>query len=132
LNGSGSWHAKQAWLGRPAEDVLIEVRNGRITAVTERKAAPQGAVALDGWTIPGLADVHSHAFQDVLRGRTENGGADFWEWRREMFRAAEGLGPADYATQAAGLFRRMLAAGITAVGEFHYLHRGTGTRTARL
>src|ERR1700686_3401596 len=47
---SGFWHAEQAWLGRPARDVLIEVEDGRIKTVTEGAAAPAGAVELRGWT----------------------------------------------------------------------------------
>lgn len=131
MNGSGLWHAEQAWLGRPASDVLIEAEGGRIKAITERAPAPPGAVALKGWTIPGLADVHSHAFQSSLRGRVETGAGDFWEWRREMYRASEDSDPTDYLKHAMRLFREMLHAGITAVGEFHYLHRyGNGSGEA--
>jgi formiminoglutamate deiminase len=122
LNGTGVWYADQAWLGRRAENVVIEVANGRINAVKEGVAAPAGAVRLDGWTIPGLANVHSHAFQRVLRGTTESGGGDFWEWRQQMYAAAEGWHPVDYFEHSRKVFREMLQAGITAVGEFHYLH----------
>jgi len=121
VNGSGLWHAQQAWLGHGAEDVLIEVENGRIKSVTEGAQAPEGAVRLKGWTVPGLANAHSHAFQHILRGRTESGGGDFWDWRRQMYAAAEDLDPAE--KYALGVFQEMLEAGITAVGEFHYLHR---------
>ena len=122
MNGTGAWHAEQAWLGHQAHNVLIEVEGGRIKAVTEGAPAPAGAVQLRGWTIPGLANVHSHAFQHSLRGATESGGGDFWEWRQQMYRAAEGWKPGEYLTHARRLFREMLEAGITAVGEFHYLH----------
>ena len=122
MNGTGIWHAEQAWVGHRAEDVLIEVDNGRITSVTEGAQAPAGAVRLMGWTIPGLANVHSHAFQEILRGRTESGGGDFWEWRHQMYAAAERWDPGDYVKYAIGVFQEMLEAGITAVGEFHYLH----------
>jgi formiminoglutamate deiminase len=122
LNGSGQWHADQAWIGHRADDVLIEVEGGRIKGVTEGVAAPTGAVRLEGWTIPGFANVHSHAFQRSLRGTIESGGGDFWEWRRHMYKAAEGWDPATYAKEASVIFREMVAAGITAVGEFHYLH----------
>ncbi|OLB96879.1 MAG: hypothetical protein AUI15_13450 [Actinobacteria bacterium 13_2_20CM_2_66_6] len=79
--GSGKWHAEQAWLGRRAENVLIEVAGGRIKALEENTFAPADAVALKGWTIPGLANVHSHAFQRLLRGEVESGAGDFWAWR---------------------------------------------------
>jgi formiminoglutamate deiminase len=76
---------------------------------------------LKGWTIPGLANVHSHAFQRLLRGEIESGGGDFWEWRAQMYRFTE-WDPDDYSRHARDVFREMLEAGITAVGEFHYLH----------
>jgi formiminoglutamate deiminase len=123
LNGSGLWHADQAWLGHVADNVLVEVANGTITAVTEGVAAPADSVRLEGWTIPGLANVHSHAFQSLLRGTTESGAGDFWEWRQLMYRAAESFDPETYLKYGRHVFREMLDAGITAVGEFHYLHK---------
>jgi formiminoglutamate deiminase len=121
LIGSGRWHAEQAWLGHRAENVLIEVEGGRIKSIEEDAFAPSDAVALKGWTIPGLANVHSHAFQRLLRGEIESGGGDFWEWRERMYRFTQ-WEPADYFKHARLVFREMLEAGITAVGEFHYLH----------
>ncbi|HKW40700.1 MAG TPA: formimidoylglutamate deiminase [Gemmatimonadales bacterium] len=121
MNGSGLWHAEQAWLGHRAENVLIAVENGRITSIEEGPPPPPDAVALKGWTIPGLANVHSHAFQRLLRGEIESGGGDFWEWRAQMYRFTE-WDAADYFKHARFVFREMLEAGITAVGEFHYLH----------
>ena len=121
MNGSGRWHAEQAWLGHRAENVLIEVEAGRLTNIEEGVPAPVDATALKGWTIPGLANVHSHAFQRLLRGEIESGGGDFWEWRAQMYRFTE-WDPDDYMKHARVVFRDMLEAGITAVGEFHYLH----------
>jgi formiminoglutamate deiminase len=121
MNGSGSWHAEQAWLGHPAENVLIEVEGGRIRSITEGAAAPHDAIALRGWTFPGFANAHSHAFQRLLRGEVESSGGDFWEWRSRMYGYAE-WDAADYFNHARRVFREMLEAGITAVGEFHYLH----------
>lgn len=122
MNGSGVWYAEQAWLGHRAENVLIAVENGRIKSVVEGARAPAEAVTLKGWTVPGLANVHSHAFQRALRGATESGGGDFWEWRSQMYRQTE-WDLTDYFKYSRGVFREMLEAGITAVGEFHYLHR---------
>jgi formiminoglutamate deiminase len=123
VNGSGVWHAEQAWLGHRAENALIEVEDGRIKKVSEGVTAPAGATKLRGWTTPGLANVHSHAFQHSLRGAAESGGGDFWEWREQMYRAAEGWTSSSYLEHCRTVFREMLKAGITAVGEFHYLHR---------
>ena len=122
MNGRGLWYAEQAWLGHSADHVLIEVENGRIKSVTEDAPAPPGAVVLKGWTIPGLANVHSHAFQHMLRGAAESGAGDFWAWRQEMYRRTD-WDPADYYLYSRTVFQEMVEAGITAVGEFHYLHR---------
>jgi len=121
VNGSGKWHAEQAWLGHRAENVLIEVADGRIASIEPDTFAPPDAVVLKGWTIPGLTNVHSHAFQRLLRGEIESGGGDFWEWRERMYRFTQ-WDPADYFKHARLVFREMLEAGITTVGEFHYLH----------
>lgn len=121
MNGSGIWLAEQAWLGRPARDVLIEVESGQIEAVTEGVSPRPGVETLGGWTIPGLANVHSHAFQRILRGAVESGAGDFWAWRREMYRHTE-WDRAGYHKYSRLVFQEMLESGITAVGEFHYLH----------
>jgi formimidoylglutamate deiminase len=70
-------------------------------------------------SLPGFVNAHSHAFQRALRGRTE--GADFWEWRTSMLALAEGLSPDQVRLGYVEAYREMLAAGYTAVGEFHYL-----------
>jgi formimidoylglutamate deiminase len=77
--------------------------------------------------LPGLVNGHSHAFQRLIRGRTEyvaagSGSDDFWSWREAMYRAAEALTPEDVYTASRQAFLEMLLSGITAVGEFHYLH----------
>jgi len=70
-------------------------------------------------SLPGFVNAHSHAFQRALRGRTEGG--DFWQWRTSMLALAEGLSPDQIRTGYVQVYREMLAAGYTAVGEFHYL-----------
>jgi formimidoylglutamate deiminase len=70
-------------------------------------------------TLPGFVNAHSHAFQRALRGRTE--GADFWGWRESMLDLAEGLSPDQVRSGYVQVYREMLAAGYTVVGEFHYL-----------
>jgi formimidoylglutamate deiminase len=69
--------------------------------------------------IPGFVDVHCHAFQRVLRGRTE--GEDFWSWRETMLELARGQTPERVRTSYVDVYRELQSAGYTAVGEFHYL-----------
>src|SRR6476646_9479440 len=69
--------------------------------------------------IPGLVDAHCHAFQRALRGRTE--GNDFWAWRDTMLELARGQTPGQVRTGYVDVYRELLGAGYTAVGEFHYL-----------
>ncbi len=70
-------------------------------------------------TIPGFVNAHSHAFQRALRGRTEGG--DFWAWRDAMLELADQQTSARVRSGYEQVYREMLAAGYTAVGEFHYL-----------
>lgn len=79
--------------------------------------------------LPGLVNAHSHAFQRVLRGRTEHldagrGRDDFWSWREAMYAAAAALGPDELYLVSRQAFLEMALSGITTVGEFHYLHHG--------
>ncbi|WP_175543508.1 formimidoylglutamate deiminase [Micromonospora pattaloongensis] len=119
------WHAEYAWLGRPgpAADVLIEVTDGRFTAVTAGVTpAPADATRLAGLTLPGLANAHSHAFHRALRGRTHAERGTFWTWRDRMYEVAARLTPDRYLALARATYAEMALAGITCVGEFHYLH----------
>jgi formimidoylglutamate deiminase len=70
-------------------------------------------------TLPGFVNAHSHAFQRALRGRTEGG--DFWAWRESMLDLAGGLSPEQVRSGYVQVYREMLGAGYTVVGEFHYL-----------
>jgi formiminoglutamate deiminase len=116
------YHARYAWLGaaEPARDVLIEVLDGVIASVTP-DSAPHG-IRLPGLTLPGLANAHSHAFHRALRGRTESGRGTFWTWRERMYEVAARLDPDSYYRLARATYAEMALAGITCVGEFHYLH----------
>lgn len=128
------WLAEYAWLpehAEPTPDVLIEVDGGRITAVTPltpESRPPAGvevhadAVRLPGLTLPGLSNVHSHAFHRALRGRTHGGRGNFWTWRDQMYAVADRLDPDTYLALARAVYAEMALAGITCVGEFHYLH----------
>src|SRR5215469_682829 len=69
--------------------------------------------------IPGFVNAHCHAFQRGLRGRTEGG--DFWAWRETMLELAAAQTPESVRRDYVGVYLELLAAGYTAVGEFHYL-----------
>jgi formiminoglutamate deiminase len=108
--------------GEAAEgDVLLTVDGDRFAAVEPGAARPGDAVHLRGLTLPGFANAHSHAFHRVLRGRTERPGT-FWTWREQMYEVAAVLDPGRYHRLARAVFAEMALTGITAVGEFHYLH----------
>lgn len=123
------YHAEWAWLGqRPLPDVLIEVSGGRFTQVTAGVPAPSGATRLPGLTLPGLANAHSHAFHRALRGHTHHGLGTFWTWRERMYQVADRLDPDTYLALATATYAEMACAGVTCVGEFHYLHHRSGGR----
>ena len=119
--------AEHAWLGgdRAESGVLIEIVGDTIAAVASGEGR-DGATILPGLTLPGLANAHSHAFHRALRGRTHRAGGTFWTWREDMYVAAERLDPDSYRALARAVFGEMALAGITCVGEFHYLHHGPG------
>ena len=108
------------------ERVAIVIDSGRFVSVATGVDAPPRATRLAGLTLPGLANCHSHAFHRALRARTHSGAASFWTWRELMYHAAERLEPDSYYRLARATFAEMAMAGITAVGEFHYLHHQPG------
>ncbi|MFJ7155864.1 formimidoylglutamate deiminase [Streptomyces sp. NPDC101118] len=146
---------EHAWLGTKVEPgVALDVADGRITAVrTGTEVPPPGAEVLRGLTIPGLANSHSHAFHRALRGTVQAGvtlpglanahshagsppqgrGGDsgrapdsFWTWREVMYGVAQKLTPDSYFSLARATYAEMALAGITSVGEFHYVHHAPG------
>ena len=108
-----------------ADDVVIEVdargNIARVAAGVERgDAEPAGGIV-----IPGMANLHSHAFQRAMAGLAETvsgPGDDFWSWREQMYRFVRVLDPDQVQAIAAQLYVEMLKGGYTAVAEFHYLH----------
>jgi formiminoglutamate deiminase len=125
-----TYWADHAWLGTNVEPgVVIETAadTGRITAVrTGAEDPPAGAVSLRGLTIPGLANSHSHAFHRALRGTVQVGAGTFWTWREVMYGIARSLTPEKYFALARAVYAEMALAGITCVGEFHYVHHQPG------
>jgi formimidoylglutamate deiminase len=124
--------ARSALIGDRVEpDVLIDVAaDGRISAVVPRSADP-AAVPLPGLVVPGMANLHSHAFQRAMAGLAERGGPagqDFWCWRDVMYRFLALLTPNDVEAIAAQLYVECLLHGYTAIGEFHYLHNAQDGR----
>ena len=98
--------------------------NGKIVEIAEN--APD-AIRLKGRALlPGMVNAHSHAFQRVIRGRTEHRSQhstdSFWTWREQMYAAANALEPDDIYAASRLAFLEMALTGITAVGEFHYIH----------
>ncbi|MGA9866976.1 MAG: formimidoylglutamate deiminase [Acetobacteraceae bacterium] len=107
-----------------ARGVRIDIAGGMIAAVTP-DASPEAGGRKFGIAVPGIPNVHSHAFQRGMAGLTEirGPGADsFWTWREVMYRFLAGLGPPSLQAISAYAYMRMLEAGYTSVGEFHYLH----------
>ncbi|HYH33671.1 MAG TPA: formimidoylglutamate deiminase, partial [Nocardioides sp.] len=132
-----------AWVaGAVRDDVLVEIEDGRFTSVTPdtpvsrigRLSAgisagqqpfhrPAGEIEhLPGLTLPGFANCHSHVFHRALRGRTQRERGTFWTWRDQMYDVAARLDPDSLFLLARATYREMVAAGMTCVGEFHYLH----------
>jgi formiminoglutamate deiminase len=135
---------ERAWVdGAVRDDVYVEIEGGRFTAVEvvggslNMSGGPSHAMfrfprstgeisRVPGLTIPGLANCHSHAFHRALRGRTQQERGTFWTWRERMYAVASRLDPDSYLELARATYREMVAAGITSVGEFHYLHHQPG------
>ena len=113
-----------AWVGDAiAHDVDITVgADGRIAAISPSDATDADVVVLPGVVLPGFANAHSHAFHRALRGRTHGDGGTFWTWRDRMYRVARMLDPGSYHALARAVFGEMVLAGVTCVGEFHYVH----------
>ena len=119
------WLADLAWLPGQGlrRDVLLEAEGGRFTSVVpSAPTAPGDAERLSGLTLPGFANAHSHAFHRALRATTQAGRGTFWTWRERMYEAAARLDPDSYLQLARAAYAEMTLAGVSCVGEFHYLH----------
>lgn len=113
-----------------ARDVRISVVDGSIVSVAD--AAPRaGADRIAGIAVPGVPNLHCHAFQRGMASRAERRGPgtdSFWTWREVMYRFLQRLSPEDVEAIGAFAYMEMLEAGFTTVGEFHYLHHDVDGR----
>ena len=113
-----------------ARNVLIAWDGaGRIAQVTPGATAPAGVPTAAGPVIPGMPNLHSHAFQRAFAGLTEYRGQaedSFWSWRNLMYRFAARITPESLEAIATWLYVEMLEAGYTSVCEFHYVHHDQG------
>ena len=119
------FHATHALLPQGwARDVRIVCVGGRLTEVSAGVPAQPGDTTL-AIALPGLGNLHSHAFQRGMAGLTEIGGQSgdsFWSWRELMYRFLAHLQPEAVQAIAEQAYVEMLESGFTRVGEFHYLH----------
>jgi len=127
---SGSLFARDAWVGDTWQrDVLLQWNaDGMLSAIEIGLPAPAGVPVAGGPVLPGMPNLHSHAFQRAMSGLTEVRGApadSFWSWRTLMYRFANRLKPEHIAAITRHLYIEMLKAGYTSVCEFHYVHHQT-------
>jgi formimidoylglutamate deiminase len=108
-----------------SENVRIEIDAQGMIATVRPDADSGNAERADGPLLPGMPNLHSHAFQRAMAGRTQRGGPgqdSFRSWREQLYRFVERLNPDHIETIATQLYIEMLQAGFTSVAEFHYLH----------
>ena len=105
--------------------LLVWDESGRLAGVTPGMAGMAGVRRAAGVVVPGMPNLHSHAFQRAFAGLTEFRGAgddSFWSWRERMYRFAGALTPEALEDIATHLYIEMLRSGYTTVCEFHYVH----------
>lgn len=122
-------HAKTALVGSDwLADIRVELDNGHIHRVTPGVPARATDTRVDV-LLPGVSNLHSHAFQRAMAGMTEvrtEGRESFWSWRTLMYQFLDRLTPDQIQAIAALVFMEMQEAGYSAVGEFHYVHHQPG------
>jgi len=115
-----------------ARDVLLHWdARGHFTAITPQSSPPPGVTRAAGPVLPGMPNLHSHAFQFGMAGQTEyqdQADDSFWTWRTLMYRLANALTPESLEAIATALYVEMLEAGYTSVCEFHYIHHDPSGR----
>lgn len=122
--------APAAWTGRQmTEGIEIVVDTaGTIQSIAVMPTPSSGATRLEGVVLPGHVNAHSHAFHRALRGHTHQQD-DFWSWRELMYEIAGRIQPDTMEELATAVYGEMSLAGVTHVGEFHYLHHDVGGRS---
>lgn len=117
----GAW-VDAPWIEVNGDGDIVALGHGDVAASPDAIVRDLGTVIV----LPGLVNAHSHAFQRGIRGATQRRGesdpSSFWSWREAMYTAANHLTPEGVFSISRRAFAEMLAAGITCVGEFHYLH----------
>jgi formimidoylglutamate deiminase len=124
------WFGSALLDGGWAADVRIGIEAGRIARI-ETGVRPGAEDERHAIALPGMPNLHSHAFQRAMAGLTERAGPgedSFWTWRDLMYRFLERVGPEEVETITTFAFMEMLEAGFTHVGEFHYLHHDSKGR----
>ena len=124
--GTRRYFAEHAWLPHGWEsDVRVTVDDSGAIASVDDDASRDDAESLDRFVIPGMPNLHSHAFQRAMAGLAErqtHAEDSFWTWRETMYAFAGRIDPDSLRAIAAQLYVEMLKAGYTQVCEFHYLH----------
>ena len=112
--------------GRFQSGLALVCDGGKIVEIVDAAEVPDATRLQGRAMLPGLVNAHSHAFQRIIRGRTEyrsyNTTDSFWTWREQMYAAATTLTPEQIYAASRLAFLEMASTGITAVGEFHYIH----------
>lgn len=118
------------------DNVCLTISNDGLISdiqINDTREATRDIQVMDAYALPGMANVHSHAFQRAMAGlaeyatsATNNLGDSFWTWRDVMYRFAQKISPEDLYHIARQLYLEMVLAGYTTVGEFHYLHHQPG------
>ena len=128
-------HQPEGWLSPGYLEVGADGLIASVSPEQPESWEPSEIERLDGFVVPGMLNLHSHAHQRALAGRTEYIGPDpaksadnFWAWRERMYALASVLDPEQFQAIAAQAYLEMLKAGYTTVGEFHYLHHDPAGR----
>ncbi|MBX8515857.1 formimidoylglutamate deiminase [Pseudomonas cichorii] len=111
-----------------ADNVRLDVSSDGLLSSVQANADSQGAERVSGPLLPGMPNLHSHAFQRAMAGLAEvagNPSDSFWTWRDLMYRLVGKISAPQVGVIARQLYIEMLKGGFTSVAEFHYVHQDT-------